>query len=403
MKKDEPDLLGWLGLRRKPDFSKARPLGGLISVSVAAVLAWLLISAIIRFVQASWSIDPDGTALRNTGLVLAAMIGVPFLVWRSVVAQKQVDVAEQGQITDRINKAVEGLGAERTVKTVHETPRYQKKGSKWVRDGGGNLMPALRPDGLPIVDRKVAENSEPNLEVRIGAIYALERIAQDSVRDAISIIKILSAYVRENCAERKIRSAEETSENLSGLLDKVRYLRTDVSAALEVTLKLTASSAQPENLKKAAGFRGSVFRRLMLGSLNFSNCDLRLCDFGGAFLLDNDFEGAVFTGSSFDGSFLTGSNVKGCIFGQTSFDKATDLANSNFQGALFYSCDLSETNITQEQLSLTYGDASVKLSASLHKPRHWSKKHQSFDQLNTAWQRCKKFTGYSPANRGSGA
>jgi hypothetical protein len=37
-------------------------------------------------------------------------------VWRSIVAQKQVDVAEQGQITDRINKAVLGLGSEKTIK-----------------------------------------------------------------------------------------------------------------------------------------------------------------------------------------------------------------------------------------------------------------------------------------------
>ncbi|GEM_PF-3813158 len=38
----------------------------------------------------------------------------------------------------------------------------------------------------------------PNLEVRIGSLYALERISQDSHRDYLQILEIICAYVREN-------------------------------------------------------------------------------------------------------------------------------------------------------------------------------------------------------------
>lgn len=37
-----------------------------------------------------------------------------------------------------------------------------------------------------------------NIEVRLGALYALERISQDSERDNIQIMEIICAYLREN-------------------------------------------------------------------------------------------------------------------------------------------------------------------------------------------------------------
>ncbi len=37
-----------------------------------------------------------------------------------------------------------------------------------------------------------------NLEVRLGGIYALERIARDSPKDHWTIMEVLTAYVREN-------------------------------------------------------------------------------------------------------------------------------------------------------------------------------------------------------------
>ena len=80
--------------------------------------------------------------------------------------ERQTTAAEQGLITERITKAIEQLGAEKTV----------------YKDGQAN--------------------TEPNLEVRLGALYALERIAQDSERDHIPIMETLCAYIRENAKHR---------------------------------------------------------------------------------------------------------------------------------------------------------------------------------------------------------
>jgi hypothetical protein len=64
--------------------------------------------------------------------------------------REQTALSEQGQITDRYGKAVEQIG------------------------------------------RQDADN----LQIRLGGIYALERLAQDSPRDQPTIIEVLSAFVR---------------------------------------------------------------------------------------------------------------------------------------------------------------------------------------------------------------
>ncbi|SEM81534.1 Uncharacterized protein YjbI, contains pentapeptide repeats [Roseovarius tolerans] len=165
---DKRGLAGWLGLRAPFDYSKARWLGPVLS-GLVFLLFILAIASAVRMlggaVFGGASLTP-GNSL-GVGAVTVALIGAPFVIWRSVVAQKSVDVHEQGHITDRINKAVEGLGAEKTVR------------------------------------RDDKEWTEPNLEVRIGAIYALERIAQDSDRDHVQIMEILCAYIRQNAPASK--------------------------------------------------------------------------------------------------------------------------------------------------------------------------------------------------------
>ncbi|MDZ7906299.1 MAG: hypothetical protein U5N55_11405 [Cypionkella sp.] len=101
--------------------------------------------------------------------LIVAILGAPFLIWSTVIKHQTLRYQKEGHITDRISKAVEQLGAEKTVKK----------------------------------DEQTVESSEPNIEVRIGGILSLERIAQDSTahdngRDHVRVMEILCAYIREN-------------------------------------------------------------------------------------------------------------------------------------------------------------------------------------------------------------
>jgi len=142
--------------------------GALLLVSVAAGIAGAL--ALVA--------NPGAGGL-GLGALLVALLGAPFLIWGTAIRQTTLDYQREGHITDRIAKAVEQLGAEKTVK-------------------------------VPVKKGKTAERSEPNIEVRLGAILSLERIAQDSTRldngrDHVRVMEILCAYIRENSNARAPR------------------------------------------------------------------------------------------------------------------------------------------------------------------------------------------------------
>src|SRR6516165_11618357 len=102
--------------------------------------------------------DPALTAaaIGVGGTVIVGIAGF----WASVrntnkttaLALRAVELTEQGQVTDRYSKAIEQLGSDK-------------------------------------------------LDVRIGGIYALERIARDSPRDHPTIMEVLGAFIRGHSHE----------------------------------------------------------------------------------------------------------------------------------------------------------------------------------------------------------
>jgi uncharacterized protein YjbI with pentapeptide repeats len=182
MGKPVETLIGWLGLgwlRRARQRRWVGRLTGLLLVGAAILVAILLAALLIDFACAVFGSDPDGTATRNIGLVLAAAIGLPFLIWRSWVAQRLADTGAEGLVTDRINAAVASLGAQKTVK---------------------------RPEA------EGGERTEDNIEVRVGAILALERIARNNLDFHIQIMEILCAYICINAPAEKADPAPDVPD-----------------------------------------------------------------------------------------------------------------------------------------------------------------------------------------------
>jgi uncharacterized protein YjbI with pentapeptide repeats len=178
-KDDAPQtLLDWFGLRKMADMAKPRWVGAGVTVALTLLFVIALVAAVMVLVHTiGQSANPE-TAGPNlgAGALIAALLGAPFLIWATVIKQTTLNFQKEGHITDRISKAVEQLGAEKTVKV---------RG----KDGEGKDI--------------TIEETKPNIEVRIGAILSLERIAQDSTRydngrDHVRVMEILCAYVREN-------------------------------------------------------------------------------------------------------------------------------------------------------------------------------------------------------------
>ncbi|MCC5955998.1 MAG: pentapeptide repeat-containing protein [Natronohydrobacter sp.] len=148
-------------------------------IGLGVVWLWLLIETLLGLWQVFYRVEHAPLAGGSLGLgaLIAAFLGAPFVVYGTWLRHKTNRLEQEGHITDRITKAIEQLGAEKTIK---------------------------EPDG----EGKTVERTVPNIEVRMGAILSLERIAQDSTihdkgRDHVRVMEILCAYIRENSNARK--------------------------------------------------------------------------------------------------------------------------------------------------------------------------------------------------------
>jgi len=73
----------------------------------------------------------------------------------------------------------------------------------------------------------------PAIEIRLGGIYVLERIANESDKDYLPIMKILAAYVREKSLIKRGNTENKDSEEQ----EKDKELSTDIQVVLEVICK----------------------------------------------------------------------------------------------------------------------------------------------------------------------
>ncbi|WP_316012990.1 pentapeptide repeat-containing protein [Roseobacter sp. HKCCA0434] len=359
----------WIGLKAYPRYEDARWLGPILLVLVVLIGAALLIAVLLRTFDALLSGTGD---LRSYLYFLIALIGLPFVIWRAVVAQKQATTAEQGLLTDRFTKAVEQLGAERTIKTV--------------------------------VDGKEVEKTEPNLEVRLGGIYALERISQDSLRDHITVMEVLCAYLRENAKKPDTFMKDEDGN------DVLLPPRVDIQAALTVIgrrprdriayeMKLSGDKASYILDLRECWLARADLRRSELGNVRLENSILIQADLREACLINSKLGDADFTSALLLGADLQKSNMFSTNFTSAHLDRAnltearllqTKFYNANLYSAKLVRANLFKADLTAAKLNRTNFSKSdmnfciIFLSAMRHTQLN-SAKNLSIEKIETAF------------------
>jgi hypothetical protein len=279
----------------------------------------ILLSAIFLFLAtvAVWRLANDllgndtqraSEAVKSILPVLAAFIGLPLIIWRLLILDRQTTISETKTLIDRetyytsiFSKSVELLGLVRESKSV-------------------------RPDGHEVT------RSVPNIESRLGALYSLERLLTESIRDQRAIIETLCAYVRENSPLEIPEDTAETKEFLHGRENPNPTHRADVQAAI------TIIGRRPENLRA----------RAELGPLplDLTNTNLVGYDFS-----ELNYDYARFTHSFVDKANLSGASFVGCIF-DGAFMRSSRMKRTCFRLAVFDHCDLSGAEIEETDFSL---------------------------------------------------
>ncbi len=362
----------------------------------------LTVSALVdRLRQETFSDSSDADDLRALAYAVAALLGVMaaatifFSIIKVWINERQTTATEQGQITDRINQAVQGLGAEKTgsrigrpitVKLADSTARLTEM------TGGKPHATRIHWQGQPAPYRLIEETVEdegewqvfsetqPNLEVRIGALYALERIMQDSERDHIQIMEILCAYIRQNAqvTDVPLPDGDPTPQEWKYWgKDGQTHLRLDVDVALRVIERRDADRKKLEDDKGyRPGLERAPLRKLVLQGRRLPKADLRGAELQGAHLRG--------------GAQLQGANVGGA-----QFDGDTSLTQATLRGALVRDVDFTNLPQINDHLADVFGDASVTLPGGHGPdhpdwPGHWPKEALDYEEFEKAWRDWQK-------------
>ena len=249
---------------------------------------------------------------------LAGLIALPVTLIRLHYTRRQTLTEEEGLITDRINAAVLGLGAEKSVKVTEEG--------------------------------QVFERTEPNIEVRIGAILALERIAKKNLDVHIQIMDLLIEYLQNNCAWHP-NGLPQSGNNFPDQTAKLP--RADILLALRVLgTKSPEQTALEVSNKHRMSLRNCDFSACNLRGLSFIGAIFYNCNFLKADAYDTNFKGARFVSCNFDFINISMSDLTGAQLEDMNWNHAgsrvTTLPNS-VRGLIVIKSELNAV------LSLPYG------------------------------------------------
>src|SRR5215216_5233848 len=292
--------------QRKADFRTAvkdvKAVAAVLAMEAESILgrrtarvlgALALFAAVVGMLV--WYIAPSGAAEKQALVVtLAQILAGTALLSGLYFTWRTLQVNREGQITERFTRAIEQLGA------TH------------------------------------ADNSK-NLELRLGGIYALERIARESEEDHWSIMEVLTAYVRQH-APRRPEEAQQVEEDAT--VEK-KYVKKYVEVS---ALRFLRGKSEPSEVPDLAADIQAIMT--VIGR--------RTRSLGHGEPEPLDLHETNLPGTNLEGADLTAANLS-----------AANLTEAMFREADLSGADLKETDLAQDQLEEAIGDETTQLPPAL--------------------------------------
>ena len=173
--------------------------------------------------------------------------------------------------------------------------------------------------------RSVEQLSSSTLGVRLGGIYALERLARDSPADQPTVVEVLSAFIREH-------ARDQLTPVWIGM---VQYLRpaTDVRAALTVLSRRNTSRDNGATVDLLS----ANLAHLVLAHVRLPGAHLDRADLTGVNLSEANLAGATLIQAR-----ASGANLNGADLTRADLTEAT-LTEADLTGAALREADLTLT------------------------------------------------------------
>jgi uncharacterized protein YjbI with pentapeptide repeats len=190
--------------------------------------------------------------------------------------------------------------------------------------------------------RAIEHLGKEHLELKLGGIYALERIAKESKTDYWPIMEILTAYVRKNSGCDINGNLVEKSNSLSEGSSDTKEVSMDIQAILTVIKrrKYSFDDGEPYGLD----LQNTYLYKADLTKVHLKRADLSRANLSCAKLIEANLEGANLRLTNFTRADLREANLKGIKpvaygsrFKNAHLEKAhlegTDLEMSDLNGA----------------------------------------------------------------------
>jgi Pentapeptide repeats (8 copies) len=216
--------------------------------------------------------------------------------------------------------------------------------------------------------RAIGSLADERLEMRLGAIYLLERVAFESKEDHWPVVEVLCAYVRERAAWREDATRRD-------------HTAADVQAVLTVLGRRERSHEEPGqrlDLRRAdlrgSDLKGVDFYRARLSeahleaaaleAANLAEADLRQAFLSGADLVEANLMGANLREAHLEAAYLVeahlenadlgGAHLEGAYLGGA-FLEGADLGGAHLDGAYIYKAHLNGASLHGAHVVSTIG------------------------------------------------
>lgn len=272
-----------------------------------------------------------------------------------------------------------------------------------------------------IFTKALEQLASDKIDARLGGIYSLERVSQESPPQYWIVMEIITAFIRERARWKESKqpwraSAKEKAENTESEYD----LPTDISAAIAVIARRDEKNRARENAENwYLDLRGSDLRGAFLRRAHLEGAFLIRAHLEGAQLVETHLESACLMGAYLRGASLMGARLEGAILEEArleggatnlrgahlegshlaaahlegtrlrgahleraglqgahlekAFLVGAHLDEANLQGTHLEGTDLSKTlGITRNQLSVACGDENTVLPQGMTRPPQWS-------------------------------
>jgi uncharacterized protein YjbI with pentapeptide repeats len=176
--------------------------------------------------------------------------------------EKNIEIAREGQITERFTRAVEQLG-------------------------------------------------NRNLDICLGGIYALERIAKDSKYDHPQVMEILTAFVRQHAALQEIPTGMEIKD--------LKPIASHIQAILTV---IGRRNSKFDRKKQIINLQNVYLVKANLYEANLEGTNLAGSNLANAFLAETYFGIAYLGQTNLTGAYLYKANLNGTILNKTNLEAA---------------------------------------------------------------------------------